>query len=165
MSRIKGVKILNCDHTSVGALIYGEDASILMIERKKFPYGIAPPAGHCDGDSFLDALKKEVKEEVGLDVVEAVLHWQGKKQNRCRRGGRWHRWQVFMVKAEGVLKRSIEETKSARWYSLDEVLNLAKKTREYLNGDISEVEWQANPGLEVVWFEMFGQFGRGGEQN
>ena len=55
-----------CDHTSVGMLVWKED-KLLLIERKKPPFGFALPAGHVDGDdSFEVAAKRELEEEVGL---------------------------------------------------------------------------------------------------
>jgi len=41
---------------------------LLLIERAKFPFAYAPPAGHCDGDDFEFTAKKELEEEVGLQT-------------------------------------------------------------------------------------------------
>lgn len=32
-------------------------------------------------------------------------------------------------------------------------------TEEYLNGSIKETEWQQNPGIEVVWYELYKELG------
>ena len=53
-----------CDHTSVGILVWKEE-KLLLIERKNFPFGFAPPAGHLDGDTYEEAAKRELLEETG----------------------------------------------------------------------------------------------------
>ena len=53
----------------------------------------------------------------------------------------------------GDIKRSEDETKQAGWFSKEKITTLAKRTGEYLSGNISENDWQNNPGLEPVWLE------------
>ena len=77
--------IPKCDHTSVGVLIW-KARKLLLIERKRPPYGLAPPAGHVDDHgSFENAAKIEAFEEVGLRVENLTLLGEGKKSNPCRR--------------------------------------------------------------------------------
>jgi len=74
-----------CDHTSVGIIVRQGD-KFLLIERMKFPFGFAPPAGHVDGDeSFEIAARRELTEEVGLEAVSIKLLFEGRKENVCRR--------------------------------------------------------------------------------
>jgi 8-oxo-dGTP pyrophosphatase MutT (NUDIX family) len=41
----------------------------LLIERRQFPFGFAPPAGHVDdGETYIDAACRELQEEVGLEA-------------------------------------------------------------------------------------------------
>lgn len=62
-----------CDNKSVGMLVW-RDGSLLLIERRKPPFGFAPPAGHIDGDdSFEESAKRELKEEVGLEMIYYYL--------------------------------------------------------------------------------------------
>lgn len=146
-----------CDNTSVG-MIVKKEGKILLIERKKFPYGFAPPAGHLDGDTYETAARRELKEEVGLNSRRICLLTEGRKDNPCRRqGGSWHYWKIFEVKAAGKIKRNNKETKQAGWYSGKEIQNLAARTRKYLGGEISEREWQQSPGLESVWYEWMSE--------
>lgn len=143
-----------CDNTSVGIIIRKDD-KVLLIERKKPPFGFAPPAGHVDDHgSFEQAAKDEVYEEVGLTVVGLKLVDERKRENYCRRkGGTWHQWKLYEAEVEGELDPSRDETKQAGWYSKEQIEGLAQRTEKYLAGEIPEEEWQNNPGLETTWLQ------------
>jgi len=145
-----------CDHTSVGMLVWNSD-KLLLIERARFPFGFAVPAGHVDGDpTYEEAARRELKEEVGLGSLKLELLLDERKDNPCRReGGTWHHWKVYKVDATGRLDRSEDETKQARWFSIDEIKELARKTESYLNKSISEEAWQKDAGLEPIMYELF----------
>lgn len=149
-----------CDNKSVGMLIRRDD-EILLIERKKPPFGFAPPAGHVDDKgSFKRAAREEVEEEVGLTPREIKLIAEGRKENPCRReGGTWHYWKIYQVETDGELKRSEDETKQAGWFSVDQIKSLVQRTEKYLAGKILEEEWQKSPGIEPVWREWFKELG------
>ena len=145
-----------CDHTSVGIIVRrGEE--ILLIERKKFPFGFAPPSGHVDLDpDYETAAKRELKEEVGLEVVELNLLIEGKKENKCRRdGGTWHYWKIYQAEVQGDIVASSDETKQVGWFSPERIRELSDRTGKYLSGEITEKEWEESPGIEVVWYEWF----------
>jgi ADP-ribose pyrophosphatase YjhB (NUDIX family) len=143
------VKIKDCDNTSVGMFIW-KDGKLLLIERMKFPFGFAVPAGHVDNHgSFENAAKEEVEEEVGLEVTELKLIAEGRRENVCRRpGGSWHYWKLYETKVQGDLKPSQDETKKAGWYTKDEIRKMAERTEKYTRREISEDEWKLSPGLE-----------------
>ena len=147
-----------CDHKSVGMLVWKDDC-LLLIERKKPPFGFAPPAGHVDDHgSFEQAATDELSEEVGLEVQSMKLLIEGRKDNPCRRkDGTWHYWKIYEVKALGEVKRSPEETKQAGFYTKENLQLLAKKTEKYLRGKISDTDWESSPGIEPVWYEWFKQ--------
>lgn len=143
-----------CDNKSVGMLIW-RDGKLLLIERKLFPFGIAPPAGHVDNKgSFENAAKEEVLEEVGLKSLEIKPIKEGSKDNKCgRKGGNYHYWKIYEVKTEGAIKPSMDETKQVGWFSLGEIRKLSRRTEKYIKGEISERSWQHTPGIETVWYE------------
>ncbi|MFA5052480.1 MAG: NUDIX domain-containing protein [Parcubacteria group bacterium] len=144
-----------CDHKSVGMLVWKNDR-LLLIERKRFPFGFAPPAGHVDGDGddFESAAKRELQEEVGLIGNDIKLLTEGRKENHCRReDGNWHYWKIYEVNTNGEIKASEEETKQVGFYDKDELNLLALKTEKYLKGQISREDWEQNPGIEPVWCE------------
>ena len=143
-----------CDNKSVGMLVW-RDGGLLLIERKKPPFGFALPAGHIDGDnSFEESAKRELQEEVGLETQNIKLLIEGRKENPCRReGGSWHYWKIYQIESENEIKRSEDETKQAIFCKKDDLLLLAVKTEKYLHGDIKQDAWEKSPGLEPVWYE------------
>lgn len=147
-----------CDHTSVGMFVW-KDEKLLLIERAKFPFGFAIPAGHVDGDaSYEISAARELKEEVGLDTTTLTLVTEGRKENPCRReGGTWHYWKLYQMTTTGDIDRSIDETKQAQWYSREQIKLLADRTELYNNKQISEDEWNKNPGLEPIMYDWFKQ--------
>lgn len=149
-----------CDNKSVGMIIRKYD-NILLIERKRPPFGFAPPAGHVDDHgSFEDAARNEVQEEVGLKVKNLKLVVEGRKENHCRRsGGTWHYWKIYEVKVEGEVKRNRDETKQTGWFSNEQIGSLVERTHKYLNDEISEEDWKKNPGIEPIWEEWFKELG------
>jgi ADP-ribose pyrophosphatase YjhB (NUDIX family) len=151
---------IRCDHTSVGMLVWKDDR-LLLIERRRFPFGFAPPAGHVDGDlSFELAAKRELGEEVGLKTKNLKLLFEANINNNCRRKeGSWHHWKVYEVEAEGDVKRCDSETIKAEWFTSQAMKRLAQRTEAYIEKKITEEEWEESPGLELVWLEVFHKIG------
>ncbi|MEI8143752.1 MAG: NUDIX domain-containing protein [Candidatus Berkelbacteria bacterium] len=149
--------IPRCNNTSVGMIVrYGD--KILLIERKKFPFGFAPPAGHVDdGEDYAAAAGRELSEEVGVTPVNLKLLIEGDKNNPCRRpNGSWHHWKIYeTLVVDDKIDRSFSETKKAGWYSIEEIKFLAEKTDKYLQKEISEENWEKSLGIEPVWCEWF----------
>jgi ADP-ribose pyrophosphatase YjhB (NUDIX family) len=145
-----------CDHKTVG-MIVRKDGKILLIKRKKPPFGFAPPAGHVDEDnSFEQAAKRELKEEVGLGTENIKLIVGGRKENRCRRPkGIWHYWKIYDIDAKGEIIPSKDEVKQFKWCSKDDLSSLAQKTEQYLKDKIKKSDWEKSPGLEPVWYSWF----------
>ncbi len=121
-----------CDHTSVGMMVWKE-GKLLLIERAKFPFGFAVPAGHVDEDTnFEDSASRELEEEVGLKATNLKLLLDERKENICRReGGTWHHWKVYEAEVTGELNRSEDETKKADFYTIDQIKELAEKTDKF----------------------------------
>ena len=92
-------------HETAGAVIR-RHGKVLLFRRTRFPVGFTIPAGHCELDHDVEAeMRREVKEEVGLDVVNAYPIWADDDapllDDQCRRGANLHRWNLFEVEAEG----------------------------------------------------------------
>ena len=112
-----------CPFDSVGLVVTKTSGEVLVLERKKFPLGLALPAGHLDfiGDtkeSFEVAARRELYEETGLRaktlklLVDKIFH------NLCSKGFDGHHWQIFeVVEWEGE-PRVMEPDKHARvWWA------------------------------------------------
>lgn len=114
-------------HRSVAAIIKNNKEEILMLDRKNFPFGWACPAGHVEeNETPEDALKREVKEESGLDVnnfrliIHEFLDW-----NECRRGVKGHDFFVYEVSGwNGEIHQNKLESKDLQWKSVEEIKNL-----------------------------------------
>jgi len=91
-------------HESVGALVV-RDGRLLLFERCKYPPGWTIPAGHLEEEADPGReMRREVGEEVGLEVTAARAVWEDAPRllaDRCRRGADWHRWHLFLVEAQG----------------------------------------------------------------
>lgn len=148
-----------CDHKSVGIVIQNEKGDVLLLDRARFPFGLAPPAGHVDEHGSLEQTAiDETFEEVGLHIsdLHPVIE-ERRVGNTCRRlGGDHHIWTVFTAGVTGgELTPNVEETKGVSWRSLEQLQVLADRThqstsREYKLG--AQV-------LEPIWLDFFTELG------
>lgn len=111
-------------HKSVGAIIKNEANQILMIDRAKFPYGWAGPAGHIDeGEKPEEALFREVKEEVNLEVLDyKLLYHEYIEWNECSRGVKGHDWYFYeIIKWKGEAVKEDMEAKEVKWMRIEDI--------------------------------------------
>ena len=113
---------------TVGALIINDDGEILLCESYKWPNIYTVPGGHVElGETFEEALKREIKEEVGLDVkVEELLSIQQVIYPKEF----WKRSHFvfldFLCRAEGAQNVRIDgnEIQNTLWVDPKKALNL-----------------------------------------
>ncbi|MEU6405271.1 NUDIX hydrolase [Streptomyces sp. NPDC046985] len=146
-----------CDNTSVGIVIT-DQGRYLMFDRATFPPGTAPAAGHVDDHGTAeDAARAEVEEELGLTVTGLTQVTGCWRDNRCRRfpsaRGTGHDWTVYQATVAGDLTPSARETKNVRWIAPDALRELADRTVAYVQGRITDAEFEAAPGIEPVWMQ------------
>lgn len=112
-------------HFSAGAIIEW-DGKYLLIDRAIPPFGFAGVAGHVDeGENEHEAIVREVKEEGGFTVTDSKLLFEEELDwNWCSEGITSHYWYLFECRVSGDLRRSRRETKSAGWYSKEEIKKL-----------------------------------------
>ena len=112
-------------HYSVGAIIK-KGNKYLLIDRVKVPLGFAGVAGHIDKDEDVeDALKREVKEESGLNVINFNLLFEEElSSEKCSRGVLTHYWYIYECEVEGDIKIKKDEVKSINWFSAGEIRKL-----------------------------------------
>jgi 8-oxo-dGTP pyrophosphatase MutT (NUDIX family) len=111
-------------HQSAGAIIKDKEGRMLMIERKFPPYGWAGPAGHIDpGESPEEAMKREVKEEVGLQVQKSrLLYHETLDWNKCSRGEVGHEWFLYeILEWTGNVKMEKSEVMKIKWVKPESV--------------------------------------------
>ena len=95
-------KLQNGPFTTVDAIIEVNDG-IVIIERSNPPFGHALPGGFVDyGESLEEAVKREAKEETGLDITDLR---QFHTYSDPTRDPRFHTiGTVFIAKAKGIPK-------------------------------------------------------------
>lgn len=155
-----------CYGTAVGVIVIDPDGRILLGKRSKPPFGINPPAGHVDREhrgSFIAAALDELRTEVGLHAVALEFETSGWLATRCRRrparGVVGHESVIYIARVIGEVRAAPDEISDLRWYPSCQVQLLANHTVRYARGKISEVEFEANPGLEPGWVYWFNAMG------
>lgn len=165
-----------CDNKCIGILVW-KDNQLLMIERKKYNFGFAIPAGHLDGDDPLNAAEKELSEEVGLIADELKERLNLDLSNPCRReNGTHHLWTIAeATQWHGEIKPSTDETKSYLWADKNLIVQLAQHLEnfaaenkilldhEHIPKIVKETNdnpsWKENPGLEPPMYFLFKKLG------
>lgn len=110
---------------SVRAILLDDEGRALFIKRKgDKKWGM--PAGAMElGESVFDAMKREVKEETGLDVNQATLiaiYSSPTTQTFTDRWGNEHHIIEYLFRVDkwtGALENETNESVDAEFYSLD----------------------------------------------
>jgi ADP-ribose pyrophosphatase YjhB (NUDIX family) len=108
------------------------------------------PAGALElGESVTDCLRREVREETGLEVVEATLIAVYSEPRFCFTnafGGEQQRVAFVFVVTEwsGTLLTATDETTDARFFDLDHLPDLSNFHREALD------DLRAFPGAVIL---------------
>ncbi len=121
-------KLQNGPFTTVDAIIEipaspaGGNDGIVVIERSNPPFGWALPGGFVDyGESLEEAVKREAKEETGLDLIALK---QFHTYSEPDRDPRFHTiGTVFIAKAEGKPKAG-DDAKGLKVVKLNEIQKL-----------------------------------------
>ena len=109
--------------TTVGCIIE-KNGKILLALRNHEPFKEhwCLPGGHIDfGETPEEAVRREVKEETGLEVKPKFFNYY----NEFYKDIRWHAIVlIFYGKAKGKIKKYDREVKEIKWFSKEEIFNL-----------------------------------------
>ncbi len=101
--------------------IDGTFKGIVLIERLNPPYGTALPGGFMDiGETIEACLKREMKEEIGLDVE--IEHLLGLYSDPSR-DPRFHTLSAVYICRATALPQAGDDAKGAKVVALDELEN------------------------------------------
>jgi len=112
----------SCSGQSAGALIIRRE-KLLLLDRAFAPLGWAPPAGHIEkGETPDEAIRREIKEEVGLEATECELLANGKKlKDVCVAQTELHDWWVFKCKCRNKIKLDKKESLRFKWIPVKKI--------------------------------------------
>jgi 8-oxo-dGTP pyrophosphatase MutT (NUDIX family) len=109
-----------------GALIFGEK-KFLIVRPKGKPYFINPGGKYEEGESALDCIKRELKEELGVDVVSSD-YYKTYEIKEAAHSGLPLSLELYKVTISGDIK-PLSEIEELRWLSKEDfdkkVFNLA----------------------------------------
>lgn len=113
-------------HASVGLCLFNDNDQFLMFKLNKFPFGWTIPAGHVDsGESPIDAVKREAKEETGLEINQ-LSHTSTLTIDKdgCRRGSDRHKWDIYTARTASSDEVVIDSNEGSEyeWISVEDAL-------------------------------------------
>ena len=124
----------NLLHNEVAVFIINDKKQVLLQKRsanKRFnPNKWALCTGHVDAyESLEDAILREIKEEVGLDILKDDLHQFGEREFTIIDSNS-HITYFYYIKSNLNEKDFIiqkEELSEVKWFDIDDVIDMIKK--------------------------------------
>lgn len=128
----------------VGLFVFNENKQVLMQLRTDYNQWGFPGSAMELGESFEETVKRELKEETNLDIIESkmIKVLSGKDTYREYPNGDklYDITAIFVItNYNGTLKVNDNESKKLEWFSIDDLpKNITSHTKNYLEkyGDI-----------------------------
>ena len=117
----------------VGAVIRKDDRVLLVQQRKVEAFALwGYPGGHVEaGESLEDALLRELKEETGLELVEATpLHINRKGNN--------FEHHAFLCEVKGEVSLQHAELIGYGWFSKADIASMRQRLRARFVFDLAK---------------------------
>lgn len=97
----------------------GNFLGVVLIERKYYPPGLALPGGFVDvGETVEEALIREMREEINLDVKIEKIHGVYSKPDR---DPRFHTVSIVFVCSATGTPQGGDDAKEAKVYKLEDI--------------------------------------------
>jgi 8-oxo-dGTP pyrophosphatase MutT (NUDIX family) len=136
---------------NVGAVILNVDGMVLALERKKIPGSWQFPQGGLDeGEEPLEAVKREILEETGiqesrLELLSSIPNWlayEYPEEVRSQKGwrGQVQKWFLFRFTGsdEAITMGDGKEFRAWEWTSLRELLPKVVSFKQSVYQDLGE---------------------------
>ena len=109
-------------NTTVAAVIRYDDKYLLVEEIDNGVTVYNQPAGHVEAnENLIDAVKREVKEETGLDIMPKFFNYF----NEFCEEHDWHAVVlIFYAKGRGEAKKDGKEIQELGWFDKEQIFNL-----------------------------------------
>lgn len=145
-----------CDNTSIGVIIADSQDRYLLIDRATAPFGMAPVAGHIDQHGGPElAARNEVREEVGLTVVNLRKLSESWLSNPCRRSvgpeGIGHHWTLYRATVAGQTRIAPDEVRAIHWADRTDLQTLAERAIANARRGLADQCVHERPALQSVW--------------
>ena len=127
---------------STRAVVYGSEKRVVLVRRRDNGLWVFPGGFMELGESVLESVQREVREETGLHVVSATLvaiHSAPRFAFTNVYGGHHQTFNLIFRVDEwtGNLVRETDETFDARAFTMDDLPDVVEYEREVMNDAIS----------------------------
>ena len=129
---------------AVRAAVVAPDARTLMLHYKnEYEEWWIPPGGGIDpGESDEDALRRELREELGFEDFEiGPVLFESERRFLLEYGYGGQRNRVYLVRAPLFEARLVSEARAARWFTLEELGREPGRPWEYESLVSSASDW------------------------
>jgi len=108
---------------TVGALIFNDNDQLLIVKTHKWKGNYTIPGGHVEmGEYLKDALKREIQEETGLNLVKAnYLCFQEFVFDDCFWEKKHFIFFDFVCRVEDGLVQLNDEAEDYAWVDIDKI--------------------------------------------